>query len=159
MSETPKPHPALDAAIEACADCIRLYNAAAELVDDLSWRRFLRQMVLRRETLLHRLRFAGVQPVEQQDIDDLVTLRGKFGELILSVKGLFGDEIQAAMQTLEPAEARLVERLGEIGVAAADPGELAEMFEAVSEEHQALRTLLAGMENETIIPIAEPRLE
>jgi hypothetical protein len=144
MSEL-KPSPALESTIEACADCVNLYSKAADVVEEEAWRLFMRRMALRRETLLHRLRFVSDGPVEQHETEDFVTLRGRLGELTMSLKSLFGDQIRTTLTSLEQAETRLVDCLGAIGVASADPTELSEMFEAVTEERDALRNLLSGM--------------
>lgn len=137
----PEPSPGLDTAIEAAADCIRLYEAALDVVDDQEWKGFFARMLLHRQTLLHRLRFIGDNKVEMQDADDLAGWRSWVGEISLSLKGLINDPIQTALATIEPAEARLVETLGAIGVVTANPDELIEIVNGVTAEHEVLRNL------------------
>lgn len=142
----PAPSPGLDAAIEAAADCVRLYQAAIESVDDRQWKAFLERMLLHRQTLLHRLRFIGGSTVvEQQDADDLAGWRSWLGGINLSLKGLINDPIKTALATIEPADARLVETLGAIGVVTADPDEMIEIVNGVTAEHEMLRSLFSEL--------------
>ncbi len=147
----PAPSPGLGAAVEAAADCVRLYQAALDVVGDEQWRSFIERMLLRRETLLHRLRFIGENKIEAREPENLASWRSWLGEIGLSLKGLISDPIRTSLATIEPAETRLVEALGAIGVATADPEELIEILEAVSAERDAIRFLLEGLDG-TAIP-------
>lgn len=144
-----QPAPGLDAAVEAAADCVRLYQTALDVVGDQhqQWRDFMERMLLRRETLLHRLRFIGETRIELRDAEDLSGWRSWFGEISLSLKGLISDPMVTALETIERAETRLVDALGAIGVAAADPEELIEIVRGVTAERDAVRFLLDRLDH------------
>lgn len=148
----PASSPGLETAIEAAADCVRLYRAALDVIGDdhHHWRDFIAQMVLRRETLLHRLRYVGKEKIEPREINDLAGWRSWLGEIGLSLKGLVSDPVRSALAALEPAETRLVEALGAIGVITADPEEIIEIVEAVTAERDILCNLLSDLSESRI---------
>lgn len=142
------PAPGLDTAVEAAADCVRLYQAALDAIGDQHppWQDFMERMLLRRETLLHRLRFIGENRIEAREAEDLSGWRSWLGEIGLSLKKLLDDPVRSALTTIEQAETRLVESLGAIGVVTADPDELIEIVHGVTEERDAVRFLLDGLD-------------
>jgi hypothetical protein len=136
--------PGLDSAIEAAADSLRLYQTAHGASDNPDWKLFVERMALRRETLVHRLRLLAQRETGWQDPDELAGWRSRLGELSISVRGLISDPVKSSLRTIEIAETRLVDSLGAIGIATADPDELVEIVRGVTEERDVLRGLAHG---------------
>ncbi len=145
------PSPQFDPAIEACAECARLYRAASATVGEEEWRQFCERMALRREILLERLGLLAHGQAEPRDAEELIGWRGKFNELTLSLKGLLSEAPGTVLATVEPAETRLVETLGAIAEeAAAVTDDVMEILEEVTAERDALRNLLSGLGQDVI---------
>lgn len=142
--------PQVEAAIDACAACARLYQTAVETVGDEEWQRFFERMTLRREMLLERLRSLAGGKVEPKEAGDLVSWRSKFNELTFSLKGLLSDGPGNALATIEPAETRLIDALGAVSKSSTDTDDLMEMLEEVSAARDALRNLLSGLGHDIV---------